>query len=91
MPLSEIDPAHEGSRERILIQGIIDLYFEEDGKLILVDYKTDRTGNAEDLIPRYRTQLHYYRRALEQAAGGTVAETYIYSTVLKKTALLPGT
>ena len=91
VPLSETDPAHEGSRERILIQGIIDLYFEEDGKLVLADYKTDRVAKAEDLIPRYRTQLHYYRKALEQATGMTVAETYIYSTVLKETVLLPGT
>ena len=58
---------------------------------ILADYKTDRVAKAEDLIPHYRTQLHYYRKALEQATGMTVAETYIYSTVLKETVLLPGT
>ena len=89
VPLSEIDPAHEGSRERILIQGIIDLCFEEEGRLILVDYKTDRASGAEELIRRYRTQLHYYRRALEQATGKKVAETYIYSTFLNELTSLP--
>ena len=89
VPLSEIDPAHEGSRERILIQGIIDLCFEEEGRLILVDYKTDRASGAEELIRRYRTQLHYYRRALEQATGKRVAETYIYSTFLNELTSLP--
>ncbi len=83
VPLSEIDPAHEGSSERVLIQGIIDLYFEEDGKLILVDYKTDRVRDMSELETRYRTQLEYYRKALEQATGKSVAETLIYSTVLR--------
>ena len=83
VPLSEIDPAHEGSTERVLIQGIIDLYFEEDGRLILADYKTDRVTDLSELEARYRTQLKYYRRALEQASGKPVAETLIYSTVLR--------
>ena len=84
VPLSEVSPEHPESRERVLIQGIIDLYFEEDGKLILADYKTDRVARAEDLVPRYRTQLAYYRKALEQASGRPVAESYLYSTVLKQ-------
>ena len=84
VPLGEIDPAHAGSSERVLIQGIIDLYFEEDGKLIIVDYKTDRAVDLSELEVRYRTQLAYYRRALEQASGKPVAETLIYSTVLRR-------
>ena len=84
VPLGEIDKSHEGSRERVLIQGIIDLYFEEDGKLILIDYKTDRTAGAEVLAARYGVQLAYYKKALEQAAGRTVAESYIYSTFLRQ-------
>ena len=84
MPLGEVIGGHEGSRETVLIQGIIDLYFEEDGKLILADYKTDRGADGEELVSRYRLQLDYYRKALEQASGKTVSETYIYSTVMKQ-------
>lgn len=84
VPLAEIDPEHAESGETVLVQGIIDLYFEEDGKLILVDYKTDRAASEEELTARYRVQLAYYRKALEQGRGLPVTETYIYSTALRK-------
>ena len=67
------------SDERILIQGIIDAFFEEDGKLVLVDYKTDYVEEPETLIRRYETQVRYYTRALEQMTGKRVAERYLYS------------
>lgn len=67
------------SDERILIQGIIDAFFEEDGKLILVDYKTDYVEEPETLIRRYEAQVRYYTRALEQMTGKRVAERYLYS------------
>ncbi|MDY5483245.1 MAG: helicase-exonuclease AddAB subunit AddA [Clostridium sp.] len=67
------------SGERILIQGIIDAFFEEDGALILVDYKTDYVTEGETLKKRYQTQLEYYRRALEQMTGKNVKESFLYS------------
>lgn len=67
------------SDERILIQGIIDAFFEEDEKLVLVDYKTDFAESADALVSRYRLQLDYYKRALEQITGKKVTERYIYS------------
>lgn len=85
VPACEIDPGWS-SREPVLVQGIIDAYFEEKGELILVDYKTDRvrdrTGAA--LAERYRTQLACYRRALEQVTQKKVKETLIYSVDLGK-------
>ena len=67
------------SDERILIQGIIDAFFEENGKLILVDYKTDYVENPDILIHRYEAQVRYYTRALEQMTGKKVTERYLYS------------
>ena len=67
------------SDERILIQGIIDAFFEEDGKLVLVDYKTDYVENSDILLRRYEAQVRYYTRALEQMTGKRVAERYLYS------------
>lgn len=57
--------------ETVLIQGIIDAFFEEDGAYIVVDYKTDTVKTAEELVRRYQTQLDYYAEALEQLSGYT--------------------
>lgn len=71
-----------------LIQGIIDLYFEEDGELVLVDYKTDRVMKDEagekELVKRYAIQLDYYAKALTQLTGKKVKEKIIYSFALGK-------
>ena len=65
-----------------LIQGIIDLYFEEDGEFVLVDYKTDRVMKGEagekELVRRYAIQLDYYAKALTQLTGKNVKEKIIY-------------
>lgn len=72
------------SEELILIQGIIDAFFEEDGELVLLDYKSDIVDNEEQLIKRYRTQLDYYRRALYQILHKRVKEMIIYSLPLAR-------
>ena len=72
------------SQELILIQGIMDVYFEEDGEIILLDYKTDRVRTEEELRKRYEAQLEYYAQALEQLLGKKVKEKWIYSFTLKK-------
>lgn len=69
--------------ETVLIQGIIDLYFEEDGELVVADYKTDRVKKPEELAVKYSSQLAYYARALEQLTGKKVKEKIIYSFGLK--------
>lgn len=65
--------------EKILIQGIIDAFFIEDGKIVLMDYKTDVIDRGQELIDRYRTQLDYYKEALEAARGLAVSEMILYS------------
>ena len=83
IPASEIYNVE--SKEMILVQGIIDLYFEnEQGNIVLVDYKTDYVQNEEELIEKYRVQLDLYKKALEQAIGKKVEKTYIYSIYLNK-------
>ena len=68
-----------------MIQGIIDAFFEEDGELVLVDYKTDRISQAKELVQRYDRQLHYYQMALEQLTGKRVKEKLLYSFALGET------
>ena len=69
----------------MLVQGIIDAFFEEDGELILVDYKTDRVAGAHELRDRYQIQLDLYARALQQITGKRVREKLIYSVSLQET------
>lgn len=74
----------EKSGELLVVQGIIDLFFEEDGEIVLLDYKTDRVRTEEELTGRYRIQLEYYQEALEKSLGKHVKEKLIYSFALGK-------
>jgi ATP-dependent helicase/nuclease subunit A len=64
------------------VQGIIDAYFEEDGRLVIVDYKTDRVKSAYELKERYRGQMRWYARALEQLTGMETGGCYLVSIEL---------
>ncbi len=65
--------------ETVLIQGIIDVFFEENGRYVLLDYKTDAVESAEELVKRYRVQLDYYAEALEQFSRYRDTEKILYS------------
>ncbi len=71
--------------ETVLVQGVIDVYYIEDGKITVLDYKTDKVENADELIKRYRTQLDYYAEAIEKLTGLPVLKKIIYSFALSKT------
>ena len=66
------------------IQGVADMFFEEDGKIVLVDYKTNRNTTSEKLIEEYKGQLEIYRKALSEMLGKDVKECWLYSFTLKK-------
>jgi ATP-dependent helicase/nuclease subunit A len=76
--------------EKILVQGIIDLfYIDKDDKLVLVDYKTDYMKNnsfeeKENLIKKYKNQLDLYRKALEESMGRKVEKVILYSIYLNE-------
>ena len=85
LPASRLNEAFP-AEETVLIQGIIDAFFEEDGSYVVVDYKTDAVKKPEELVRRYQTQLDYYAEALEQLSGYKLtgegirtAEKVIYS------------
>ncbi|RDY25964.1 helicase-exonuclease AddAB subunit AddA [Romboutsia weinsteinii] len=66
--------------ESIMLRGIIDTYFEEDGKIVLLDYKTDfvNDDNKEEVVLKYKKQLDLYKDVLENLTGKDVKEKYIY-------------
>lgn len=85
IPAKEI-PNLADSDELVVVQGIIDAWFVEDGQIILLDYKTDRIrrGQEDVLRERYHIQLEYYKKALQQMTGMQVKETWIYSIALEQ-------
>ena len=74
----------EYSDEMIMIQGIADCAFLEDGKLVVVDYKTDRLPNEDMFREKYASQVLVYKKALKLATGYDIKETLLYSFHLGK-------
>ena len=75
-----------------MLQGVADLIFEENGSLVLADYKTDRYVTPEELKERYSMQLYLYAKALSLIFNKPVTEACLYSFELEtavKTELSP--
>ncbi len=70
------------TEDMVVIQGIIDVCFLENGKFVLADYKTDKVKTLQQLVDKYHVQLESYQKALEQIAGIEVSEMIIYSVTL---------
>lgn len=67
--------------EKIMVVGIIDLFFEnENGEIILLDYKTDYVTkeNIEEVKARYKVQLDLYKSAIEDISGKKVTKKGLY-------------
>lgn len=75
-----IDGLSQSLDENLLVQGIIDCYFEEEDGLVLVDYKNDIVFNRDisSVIAKYKIQLSLYKEALERITARKVKETYLY-------------
>jgi len=67
----------------IIVQGIVDGYFVEDGAIVVMDYKTDAC-DEETLIGRYKAQLDYYGDTLSRLRGLPVKEKIMYSFYMNK-------
>lgn len=86
LPASAVEPAMgEADAEQIIVQGVIDCLLEEDnGRLTLLDFKTDRIGSEPsewviaEMIKRYGEQIRLYQQAIERIVGKTVTESYLY-------------
>ena len=71
--------SNAGGVEKVILQGIIDAFIMEEEGIILVDYKTDRVKDGEELRNRYQKQIDLYSEALEQILGKKVKRRVLYS------------
>ncbi len=86
IPITDVykDLTDEMKNEKVLVQGVLDCAFEENGEIVLLDYKTDRVKNESELVSRYSEQLMMYKKALEITMGKPVSQTFLYSFSLDK-------
>lgn len=78
------------AEQGLIVQGVIDCCFMEKDGWVLIDYKTDNAP-AEVIKSRYRDQLRWYRRALEDITGLTVTAAYLYALQLGEWIPITGT
>ncbi len=86
IPANELveQPSACFENEKIIVQGAVDLCFEENGGITVLDFKTDRVASPEALIEAYGEQLAIYAAACEKIFGMPVKKTVIYSFALNK-------
>ena len=85
LPAAEVTPAAgQGSAAaaEVLVQGIADLVLVFDEHAEILDYKTDRSRDAQFYVDEYAAQLRLYRRAFAQRLSVPVTKLTIYSFAL---------
>jgi CRISPR/Cas system-associated exonuclease Cas4 (RecB family) len=66
--------------EDLIVHGQIDLWFEEGGEIVIVDYKTDavKPAEAHQRAQDYELQLRVYAMAVERVAGRAPRRAYLH-------------
>ncbi len=80
----------EQQAESILVHGIIDCCFIEDGEAVIVDYKSDYVteATAYTVAQKYRQQLLIYRKAVERSINKNVKMCVIYFVQIEKSIII---
>ncbi len=84
LPASELLSGATSSDDEILLQGVIDLYFEKDGEVTIVDFKTDHHPPEGEVLEKYKAQLLAYQRALFEMTGNHAKNLFLYLVPHKK-------
>ena len=66
--------------DKILVQGIIDIFIEKENEIVLIDYKTSRLNNV-DIIKKYDTQLRLYEKVLQEKYRNKKITKYINNII----------
>ena len=81
VPPDMINSAFAGAvdGEEMVLHGVIDCVFKEDGQMVIVDYKTERVkGDLGEVALSYMAQMELYDYAVRKIFGGEVRERVIY-------------
>ncbi len=82
IPAGVAQPGTPAPEEPVVLQGSVDCTFLEDSRLNIIDFKTDRVEDMEELWRRYEVQIRLYARAMEEVAELPIGEMFLYSTWL---------
>ncbi len=82
IPAGLAQPGTPAPEEPVVLQGSVDCTFLEEGRLNIIDFKTDRVEDIEELWRRYMVQIRLYARAMEEVSGLPIGEMFLYSTWL---------
>lgn len=74
----------------MILQGAVDCMFEENGSLYILDFKTDRCYNKQELWERYGPQLTLYKEAMTRVMNKEVKDTVLYSFLYERPCLCTG-
>jgi ATP-dependent helicase/nuclease subunit A len=80
--------------EQVIVQGVIDLFFEEGDDLTLVDFKSGGArmtpeARARRAVEAYDEQMRIYRAALEAITGKRVKDALLYLTTSGQVVSMP--
>jgi len=64
--------------DSVILQGVIDCWFEEDGKIILLDYKTDSYIDINEIHEKYDNQIQLYAYALKKITKKCIKNSFFY-------------
>ena len=69
--------------DKIFIQGIVDVLFRDGEEFVLIDYKTDRIANGDNIAAelikeKYKLQIELYSEAIEAILHKSISEKYLY-------------
>ena len=84
IPATRIDGSlnEKFAEEKGIVQGAVDICFEEDDGIVILDFKTDRTRNPEHFVSAYKEQLDIYAIACEKIFKKPIKQKIIYSFFL---------
>ncbi len=78
LPAEEMLGKEELCGEQVLLQGVMDMYYETEDGITIVDFKTDRCRPEGGVLEKYSDQLRTYRRALYEMTGKTAKSLRLY-------------
>lgn len=78
LPASYLTKNTTEGGESVILQGIIDCFFFEGDKIVLVDFKTDAATGRKTIMEKYKLQMDLYALALEKKYFLKIYEKFIY-------------